>query len=432
MKPGRLLQGSMLAVWVLLLQVAAAAQEPVPVHLAELETRAQAAGPRQRANDARLQNARARIAAARAAYSPTLNLVTDASLTPGQRIVTIGGYNVSASFPLGKSDASDAFMPAARYGAMLDLRSNLYDFGRTSAAVDAAEAEARAEQADQQTGRAESVRDVRAGYVRWATAQALWTIAQRTQLAAAESLARTRAAIEEGARPAADRTAAESSEGFAQLELERAAAELESARTDLGFIAARDLPMSAIPADDVLNAVPIEPGPSLGQKAQVDALREQKAAAQALARAHDHALTPVLSANAQAGMQGLNDKVFPVYRVGVSLLVPLWDGGSEAALRAQAQARAAQLGAQAEELERAQARAQARSRSLKGQADRRIAVADKLLAICRTRVSQLEAASPLGAASYLELADARNAAARAETELVLAQALRAQVLLGLD
>src|SRR5690349_10302541 len=101
MKPRRLLQGSMLAVWVLCLPVGAAAQQPVPVHLAELETRAQAARPRQRANDARLQNARARIAGARAAYSPTLNLITDASMSPGQRIVTIGEYKVTASFPIG-------------------------------------------------------------------------------------------------------------------------------------------------------------------------------------------------------------------------------------------------------------------------------------------------------------------------------------------
>lgn len=426
----RRLQSSVLALFVLCVTSAVAAQAPVPVHLAELEKRAAAAGPRQRANDARLQSARARIASARAAYSPTLNLVTDASVSPGQRIVDIGGYKVNAAFPIGESDA---FLPAARYGALLDLRSNLYDFGRTSAAVAAAEAESRAEQADQAHGRAQSVRDVRAGYVRWATAQALWAIAQRTQLAAAESLARTRAAIEEGARPAADQTAAESGEGFAQLELERALAELESARADLGFVAASDLGAAAVPADDVLNAVPLEPqSVELGQKARLEALREQRAAAEASAKAHDRVFAPVLSANAQAGVQGLNDKIFPVYRVGVSLLVPLWDGGSDAALRAQAQARSAQLGAQAEELERAAQRAQARSRSLKEQADRRIAVANKLLAICRTRVSQLEAASPLGAARYAELADARNAAARAETELVLAQALRAQVLLGLD
>jgi outer membrane protein TolC len=430
MKPRTLLQGSMLAVWVVCLQLTAAAQAPVPVHLAELETRAQSVGARQRSNDARLQNARARIAAARAAYSPTLNLLTEASITPGQRLVDLGDAKVTASYPIG---TSGAFKPAARYGAMIDLRSNLYDFGRTSAAVDAAEAEGRAEQADQQHSNAQSVRDVRAGYVRWATAHALWKIAQRTQLAAAESLARTRAAIEEGARRAADQTAAESGEGFAQLELERAAAELESARADLGYIAGGDLAVSAFPADDVLHALPVEPpGPDLGQKAQMNALREQQTAAHALARAHDHAFTPVLSANAQAGVQGLDDHVFPVYRVGVSLLVPLWDGGAEAALRAQAQARGAQLGAQAEALERAAARARTRSRMLKDQADRRIAIADRLLTVCSTRVSQLEAASPLGAASYLELADARNAAARAETELVLARALRAQVLLGLD
>jgi outer membrane protein TolC len=425
------LQRSMLALCLQLCTTAlAAAQAPVPVRLAELETRAQAARPRQRLHDARLDSARARIAGARAAYSPTLNLVSELAMTPGQRIVKIGDYSVNASFPIGENGA---FKPAARYSAMFDLRGTLYDFGRTSAVVDAAEAEARAEQAELQGAAAQSVRDVRAGYVRWATAHALWTIAQRAQQATAESLARTRAAIEEGARPAADQTAAESGEGFAQLELERALAELESAREDLAYLAAVDLAAAAVPADDVLGAVPIESaGAELGQKARSDALREQRAAAQASARAHDHAFAPVLSANAQAGVQGLDDKVFPIYRVGVSLLVPLWDGGSEAAARAQAQARGAQLGAQAEQLERAAAQARARSRTLKDQADRRIAVADKLLAICRTRVAQLAAASPLGAASYLELAEARNSAARAETELVLARALRAQVLLGLE
>jgi outer membrane protein TolC len=182
----------------------------------------------------------------------------------------------------------------------------------------------------------------------------------------------------------------------------------------------------------VLSAAPVAAVEGSGQNARKEALREQRAAAEASARAHDHTFSPVLSASAQAGIQGLDDRQFPVYRVGVSVLVPLWDGGSEAALRAQARARAAQLGAQAEELERTARRTRERSRTLKNQAERRIAIADKLLAVCRTRVSQLEAASPLGAAGYVELADARNAASRAETELVLAQALRAQVLLGLD
>lgn len=399
------------------------------VHLAELEARAQRSRPWRRGRDARLQGARARIQSARAMYSPTINLLSEATLTPGQRIVDIDGYKVNAAFPLG---TSGAFQPALRYGVTLDVRGNLYDFGRTSDAVAAAEAEARAEQADARSAEEQSVRDVRAGYVRWASAHALWQIAQRAQQAAAETLARTRAAIEEGARRSADLTAAQSGEGFAEIELERALAELESAREDLGFVAAVELASDAFPADDVLNAMPVAPDDRVGQKARRAALREQLAAAEASARAHDHALAPIVSASAQAGLQGLDDKVFPVYRVGLSVLVPLFDGGSESALRAQARARAAQLGAQAEELERNLRRAAERTRTLKNQAERRIAIAEKLLGVCRDRVSQLEAASPLGAASYADLADARNAASRAETELVLARALRAQVLLGLD
>ena len=408
---------------------AAASAASVPVHLAQLEASVQRSQPWRRGRDARLLAARARIQAARAAYAPTISLLTDATLTPGQRIVEIDGYKVNAAFPIG---TSGAFRPALRYGTMLDLRGNLYDFGRTRDVVAAAEAEARAEQADARHAEAESVRDVRGGYVRWASAHALWQIAERAHQVAAERLARTRAAIEEGARPEADLSAAESGDGFAQLELEGARSELESAREDLAFVAAAELPASAVPADDVLNATPVAKGESLGQKAQRDALREQRAAAHASARAHDHAFSPVVSASAQAGIQGLNDNVFPVYRVGLSVLVPLWDGGAEAALRGQARARAAQLSAQAEALERSAHRAHARGRTLKQQAERRIAIADKLLAVCLKRVSQLEAAAPLGAASYLELQDARNAASRAQTELVLARALRAQVLLGLE
>jgi outer membrane protein TolC len=402
----------------------------VPVHLLALEAGAKSARPWQRSRDARLQNARARIDAARAAYSPTLNLVTDASVGPGARIVDIDGYKVSAAFPLG---TNGAFKPAARYGAMLDARGNIYDFGRTRAAVDAAEAEARADQADLRNAELQTVNDVRAGYLRWATAYALWSISQRAEQAATETLERTRAAIEEGARRSADLTAAQSGAGFAGLELERALSELESARDDLGYVATTDFAETAYPVDDVLNVQDMPAlVPEQTQQARLQALREQRTAAEASARAHDHAFTPVLSANAQAGVQGLNESFFPVYRIGVSLLVPLWDGGTEAATRAQALARGAQLGVQAAELERAEVRAGKRSQTLQHQAERRIGVADKLVNTCRTRVSQLEAAAPLGAASYAELADARSALSRAETELVLARALRAQVMLGLD
>jgi outer membrane protein TolC len=51
---------------------------------------------------------------------------------------------------------------------------------------------------------------------------------------------------------------------------------------------------------------------------------------------------------------------------------------------------------------------------------------------CRTRVSQLEEGYPLGAASLVEVVDARAQLQRAETELVLARALRAEALLSLE
>lgn len=405
----------------------------VPVRLARLETQALHARPWRRLTDARVQEARARIQIARAAYAPTLNLQSDVSLTPGQRIVDLQGYKVNAAFPLGQSGA---FKPATRYGVMLDLRGNLYDFGRTSAAVAAAEAQARAEHAERRGSERQTVLDVRAGYLRWLTAHALWSIAQRAEQAAAERLARTRAALDEGARPPADVTAAESGEGFAQLELERARADLESAREDLSVVASVELDEAAFPADDLLHVVANGAEQASSPKAppdtRVHALREQRSAAQASARVHDHAFQPVLSANAQAGVQGLNNNLFPVYRVGVSVVVPLWDGGAERANRAQSQARAAQLGAQAEQLERGLERAEQRRRMLLRQAERRIGVAEKLVEVCSARLSQLEDGWTLGAASYADLSDARSALSRAQTELVLAQTMRAQARLGLD
>lgn len=411
---------------------AASASSGVAVSLSELEAHARKAQPGKRLGDARVQEARARIDAARAAYAPSFNLLSEVSLTPGQRIVTIEDYKVNAAFPLG---TSGAFRPAARYGVTLDVRSNLYDFGRTRAAVDAAEAALRAERAQLRGAAEQAVLDVRAGYLRWATAHALWSIAQRTQRAAEQQLERTRAAIEEGARPSIALSAAQSGEGFARLELERARAELDGAREDLGYVAGADLDEGAFPADDVLQmsgTEPVRTSQQAQRDARVQALREQQSAASANARAHEHALRPVVSASAQAGVQGLNENLFPVYRVGVSVLVPLWDGGAEAANRGQAQALAAQLGAQVEQLERGQRRADQRSQQLRRQAERRISIAAQLVQVCGARLEQLEEASPLDAATRSEVAEARSALSRAQTELVMARALRAQAMLGLD
>jgi outer membrane protein TolC len=266
--------------------------------------------------------------------------------------------------------------------------------------------------------------------VRWATAYALWSLSEQVAAAAEARRLRMQAAIEEGAARSADRTAAESDIGFARLESERARANLESAREDLGFLAMLDLAEDARPAGAVLEAgLPATEGAA--DNAGLRALQEQRRAAEASARVHDHAFAPVIAASAQAGVQGNMGNVFPLYRVGISVSVPLWDGGADAANRGQARAQASQLASAATQHETLREQQKQRGARIKAQAERRIGLSQQLVQLCGTRLAQLEEAYPLGAASFTDLADARSALSRAQTELVLAQAMRAEATLDL-
>lgn len=430
-----LVQGCWFASSCLLAAVSGARAQPpaaAPVALAALEAHARKARGTLSDADARIQEARARVQAARSAYAPNINLLGEASVAPGGHLIDYMGedgtkYKVAGSPALGQSGA---FNPTPRYGVTLDVRGNLYDFGRTASAVEAAEAQRRAAQADAQQQDLAIVRDVRAAYVRWATSHALWSLSEQMVSAAEARLQRMQTAIAEGAARSVDRTAAESDIGFARLELERAHANLESARDDLGALAMIDLREDAQPADAVLETgLPAAPGSA--DEAGLRALQEQRRAAQASARVHDHAFAPVISASAQAGVQGNMGSVFPLYRVGLNVSVPLWDGGADAANRGQAQARAAQLASAAAQLEQVRQQRKHRGELIKAQAERRIGLAQQLVQLCSTRLSQLEEAYPLGAARFTDVTDARSALSRAQTELVLAQAMRAEAALDL-
>jgi len=414
------------------------------VRLQELEVHALRARPALAADDARILQAKARIDLARSAYAPTIMLMGDASMAPGHPLVSVIPASqqlpvagapqpqtvlVAGSLPI---DERGAFTPLARYGGMLDVRGNIYDFGRTGAAVDAAAAQRRAAQAEANRAARDVVRDVRLAYVRWATADALCTLAREAAEAAEKRSSSVAASIAEGARPSADRIAAQSETGFARLELERAAATLETARLDLGFVCIADLSPDAQPEPGVLaNATLNDPGAAKPDPA-LKALEEQHSAARASARVHDHAFAPVLGAQAQAGVQGTGTRVFPVYRLGINLSVPLWDGGADSAARAQAEAQAAEIAAQTAEYTHQKAHMLARTQAAQAQALRRLALASELVALARTRLAQLEEGYPLGAATPKDLADARAAEQRAKTELVLAQAMRAEAQLGVE
>jgi outer membrane protein len=422
---------------VLVLAYAGAARADV-VRLQELEAHALRTRPSLAANDARILQAKARIDHARSAYAPIITLAGDASIAPGHQLVSVPTsfdangkpteqVLVAGSLPLGDTGA---FKPLPRYGVMLDVRGNLYDFGRTGAAVDAAHAQRRAAQADSLKAARDVVRDVRLAYVRWATADALCSIARESAQAAKERNDDTAGSIEEGARPSADRIAAQSEAGFARLEWERANATLETARLDVALVCVTDLPRDAQPDPTILASGVVGQERAEPRDPSLTALEEQRSAARASARVHDHAFAPVLGAQAQAGVQGTGHSVFPVYRLGLNLSVPLWDGGADAAARAEAEAQAAELAARSVEYTQQRDHARARSQAAQAQAQRRIALATELVELTRTRLTQLEEGYPLGAATRKDLADARAAVQRANTELVLAQAMRAEALLG--
>jgi outer membrane protein len=399
------------------------------VKLAELEANALRARGSFAADDARLAQARARIDVARSAYKPSFNLLGEASASPGSKLVKFeyqgSNYLVGAASPLTNKNA---FLPFPRFAVTFDAHSTLYDFGRTSAAVEAAESQRRAAEADADKSRHDVRRDVRLAYVHWASAQALWALARESAASAEQRSAQTGASIEEGARPTADRIATETDAGFSQLELDRAGATLESARIDLGYMAVVELAPNAEPDPSVLSDAPKDPAAN-SDDAPLRALEQQRLAARASAKVYDHAFAPIISAQALAGVQGQDVDVFPLYRLGLNVTVPLWNGGADSANRSQAEAHAAELEAQAGEYRRQREYERKRAQLVEAQAQRRMGLANHLIELSNTRLAQLEEGYPLGAATLGQVADARAAVQRAKTELVLAQAMRAEALL---
>jgi outer membrane protein TolC len=404
------------------------------VHLADLEAHAVHAQPLLRAAESRVAQAMAGVERARAVYAPTISALGEASISPGHRLVGFpdpshGPYKVSAAPALG---SEGAFNPVPRAGIMLDVRGNLYDFGRTAAAVDSATSRHQSAEAEVKALSYAIVRDVRAAYVQWATAHALWLNSISAFQDADQRKQMIQASIQEGSRRPSDLLAAASGEILARLDLARAAANRDRARRDLAFIASTPLSSDAHPEDGLLENQSAPSRRDIQNQSQLDALHAQRAAALATARAHDRALAPVVSASAQAGLRAQTGGAFPLYQVGLNLAVPLWDGGADRASRVEAAAVATELDAQIEAHLQEQQRRRENGEAALAQTDERISIAQELVQVARARLSQLEEGYPLGAVTLDGVNDARTAFFRAQAELILAKASRAEALLGVS
>jgi outer membrane protein TolC len=402
------------------------------VPLGSLETTALQNRPALAADAARATAAEAAIDKAQSAYYPRLTLNAQSLAAPGRTLVHVQNtqngiasgpdYLVAGSRSL--SDGLAAFTPQLQNQVGVELDSAIYDFGRTRATLDAGRARYASAEAEEEATRTAIVRGVRGAYLGWLSASELFAITAQAATDAENRRARVEALIGEGVRPKAELSPARADEMLAKLELERARGELETAKLTLGLAVGAPLAESAEPDRTLLQSeADVLPAQS---DATLRALELQQEAANASARAEEKLTAPLLAASALAGLRAQGLTPFPVYAVGLSLSMPLWDGGSAKASAAAARAHASELSA----LMR-QHQEQRKGELLHAQLDAtnastRLHTAEALREICEQRLSEAEQGYELGSGSLEQLAQARALLRRARTEVLLARVERAE------
>jgi outer membrane protein TolC len=184
------------------------------------------------------------------------------------------------------------------------------------------------------------VREVREAYLAWLLAFGVRDIL-RTKASDARELRESEAArVAEGSERGAEIASARYDEAEAELELQRAEAALELARLELERAIGDQLSSTAEPDLALLGrSAPATETPS----PEAAALEGRRDALLATAEAHRSGSLPVVGANADLGLRAQGATVFPLYRVGLTLSIPLLDGGAQSALANEAASRAGEF-----------------------------------------------------------------------------------------
>jgi outer membrane protein TolC len=439
-----------------------ASAEVVP--LATLEKQALEKHASLRQGAARERAAAAEVRQAQSGYKPRIGMNLETNIAPGRQLIEIQSgkdrvivQGVSALDSDTKDDSQvSPFLPQWRSGLDLTVGANVYDFGRTHAAVAASRAKLSATKADQKLTRVEIVSQVRGAYLAWLSADALSDMAQTASSDAERRSHRVNALVDEGVRARSEFSPVEADRLLAQLELERSNGELEATRIQLEQVVGITLAHDAEPDPSVLELQPTQIAPS-AQDPALQVLTSQGEALRAQARVQRKQRAPVVSFSAGTGIRfqfgkvlqpasadnpetpldeslaGLKDDRrgtwLPSYAVGLSMAIPLWDGGGASASADATEARADELRIQLESAEQQRNQARERARLDAEHAQKREATALKLLEVCKTRVADTEAGYELGAMQFEQVQQARALLRRAETEIVLARVSRAEAIL---
>ena len=401
------------------------------VTLQELETLSFQNQARWEALEANTAQVGAELDAARAEKMPTFWMNISGIMAPGsdiERVQTVDGreVNVRASPTVSESTA---FRPNIRYEGTIDMRAPLYD-GRTRAAIKALEAYQAAAEASSGASRETVLSMVRAAYLDWMESQLTHELALGSAAEAKAQRERIEERVADGDRARSELDAARYDELQAELVAAGARARAVAAKRLLESAVGSELSVSAEPDTSLLGIDSREPDLDTGW--EVEAFELQRDAAHQEARMHRKTRLPVLAVVGQTGFAGVNGRVFPMYRLGLNLAVPLWDGGRAVALARASEAEASELGARAREAQTDRNDARQQALLDREHAEEQLALANSLVSVSKTRVEQAQASYELGAGGVEAVADARVALRDAQSRRVQIQVARTDAILRLS
>jgi outer membrane protein TolC len=401
------------------------------VTLQELEELALQNQARWDAIDAKSARAAAKVDAARAGKMPTFWIDVTSIAAPGsdiERVRTVDGRDVNVRASPTVTERT-AFRPNVRYEGTIGMRAPVYD-GQTRAAIKAAEAHRAAAQASSGASRETLLALVRASYLDWLANHSVHGLAATSAEEAKAQRERIAARVGDGDRPGAELDTARYEELQAELVAAEALAQAVAAKRHLESAVGTELPLEAEPDAGLLQIESQEVDTDAGW--EVEALERQRDAARQEARMYRKSRVPVLAVIGQTGVAGVNDRVFPMYRLGLNLAVPLWDGGRAVAMGRAADAQATELEARARDAEVSLNDERQRALIDRKHAEDQLSLADKLVLISEKRVGQAQTRYDLGAGDLGAVADARAALRDAQSSRIQIQVVRAGAVLRFD
>jgi len=356
----------------------------------------------------------------------------DVSGSPGGHLVRVTDdssreeYLVAGSKTIG---SPSALLPEVRYGGTLALTGRLYDFGRTRSATSAADASVVAASAGETAARDRVISEVRGAYLDWLGAELLHVASVRALTNTRSRLELVQTRVDSGTRPHSELAPAQYDTKLAELDECESRRQVTTARLSLERAVGAPLPRGGTPDTTLLDAAPAKQ--FTAQNADIVALAKEGTAALAMAHFHDRESSPVLTATAEAGIRGQLADVFPTYRAGIALSVPISDGGAAAARAARSRSEATALEARGREAENAARSERDRATSDWERSVERVRLAEALYATAVARARDTADRYSLGQDPLERLLEADAAVTRAEREVLLGKLARADAALRL-